>query len=1490
MYSKIIQSIMEKFVINSSSEKGRKYYDMIRIKMSSKAGKSLCYGVLYLMLTMMFTFMGTSISAQCIDPTPEILGDFSVCEGESVTYNVADFDPAHTYVFEVVSGGVIESQTGGEVNVLWDEVSGGPHILRVTETDDVCVGVAEALVTIEGDAILVCNDNLNISLASDCQLEITPDIILESPEFPDDSYEISILDENGNSIPNMLNASHLGQTLEVSVTHLCSGNKCWGDIILEDKLAPQIMCENDTLTCDEFASFVMMEPTITVDNCDDATLEFTVEDMEQPCSSPYSLIRAITWTATDASGNVSAPCTQLIHVERVTLADLTFPPNYDGLGTNPNPLSCSGNFATTDEGFPALTVTGSPGGDAGCSTIEFTFSDTSLPLCDDACAYSNSSYKVIRTFVAVDWCTGDIREETQVIKVEDIINPVVQPIADITASVNPFDCSAQVLLPSATVSDNCTAEESLTITYSTELGEIIDGVLYLEAPAKTMGGDGVEITVTVEDCCGNQGSTTFEVFLEDETPPVVVADTYETISLLPSGIATLYATSIDDGSYDNCGPVELSIKRMDNGAGLPSEDLFPPAGNDNAQFNEVVHFFCGDVGPDHTVMVQLRVCDDANMDGNFGTANDNCNIAMVEVEVQNKYAPVIQCPANMTISCTDFETIDVNDAAQMNALFGTATAVGPCNPTITVTANASNTLNCGVGFITRNFTATSSGGTDQCTQTISVVAFDDNLLTCDRISFDELNNNIYNWCAVNDGVNDDDDDLPAINLDGCDGINIAEVNVNTAGLCTTVGIQTDIDTFNYAGSSACKKYVVHYEIIDQCLFDENYVDPATGQIDPYNANNGYFEMYLEYNVVDSEPPLLACPSITLQANTCDGSTESVGIIAEDACTPQDELLFEFRVDVGGDGTIDLPGGSNWYTGNSFTGSTIGLSAIPTGNHVLYWRVDDGCGNTQTCSQNITVVPFDKAPTPYCIGGLSTAVMNTNGAVEIWAEDFDNGSQDDCGTPLTFTMIRESDAADLPNPHNNAQSALTFTCDDIPNGVSNVIELRIYVTDATGAFDYCTVTLQVEDNEANLCDDDLSVGTLSGAIFTETGTELKDVVVEINSNQAEFPKTYLTDNDGGYSFNVFLYNNYAIYASENSDYLQGISTVDILHIQKHILGLDVLTSPYKRIAADVNNDCKISGNDIIQVRKLLLGYYNNDELPANESWRFINEDETFNTVEQPCDFSEQVNLEYILNSTADHDFVAVKVGDVSGSTDNGLISEDIGTRSNNPLHFVVDNATFKAGEIISIPVYAKQFEDLRGLQFTMNLKSFQINGIEKGTLRIGKEHTNMNLAEYGTISVSYDDIKGISAQDDDLLFTVLATAIVDGELKDNMSLTNDGLISESYFTSNFNMENISMSLREGTYVYEVQADFTLLQNQPNPFSDVTNIRFELPRSGIASLKVYDIQGRLLYANSNEYAKGFNTITIRKDDLNATGELFYQLEFEGKIDTRRMILIK
>jgi len=82
---------------------------------------------------------------------------------------------------------------------------------------------------------------------------------------------------------------------------------------------------------------------------------------------------------------------------------------------------------------------------------------------------------------------------------------------------------------------------------------------------------------------------------------------------------------------------------------------------------------------------------------------------------------------------------------------------------------------------------------------------------------------------------------------------------------------------------------------------------------------------------------------------------------------------------------------------------------------------------------------------------------------------------------------------------------------------------------------------------------------------------------------------------------------------------------------------------------------------------------------------------------------------------------------------------------------------------------------------------------------------------------------------------------------------------------------------------------LYQNTPNPFRSETNIGFELPEVGVVTLTIYDATGILLLQTNNDFAKGFNNISISNDQLTA-GLLYYELVTAAHNETKKMILTK
>ena len=90
--------------------------------------------------------------------------------------------------------------------------------------------------------------------------------------------------------------------------------------------------------------------------------------------------------------------------------------------------------------------------------------------------------------------------------------------------------------------------------------------------------------------------------------------------------------------------------------------------------------------------------------------------------------------------------------------------------------------------------------------------------------------------------------------------------------------------------------------------------------------------------------------------------------------------------------------------------------------------------------------------------------------------------------------------------------------------------------------------------------------------------------------------------------------------------------------------------------------------------------------------------------------------------------------------------------------------------------------------------------------------------------------------------------------------------------------------------EVPKSYALQQNYPNPFNPTTKIRFELPKSGFVTMKLYDINGREVATLVNEeLSAGVKEYEFNASSL-ASGVYFYRLTANGFSDAKKLILAK
>jgi hypothetical protein len=85
-------------------------------------------------------------------------------------------------------------------------------------------------------------------------------------------------------------------------------------------------------------------------------------------------------------------------------------------------------------------------------------------------------------------------------------------------------------------------------------------------------------------------------------------------------------------------------------------------------------------------------------------------------------------------------------------------------------------------------------------------------------------------------------------------------------------------------------------------------------------------------------------------------------------------------------------------------------------------------------------------------------------------------------------------------------------------------------------------------------------------------------------------------------------------------------------------------------------------------------------------------------------------------------------------------------------------------------------------------------------------------------------------------------------------------------------------------------FILHQNYPNPFNPVTNIEFELPKSGVVKITLYDILGSEVDVMANEYLSAGSYKYDYDASKLSSGIYFYRLEAGEFNAVKKMILIK
>ena len=82
-------------------------------------------------------------------------------------------------------------------------------------------------------------------------------------------------------------------------------------------------------------------------------------------------------------------------------------------------------------------------------------------------------------------------------------------------------------------------------------------------------------------------------------------------------------------------------------------------------------------------------------------------------------------------------------------------------------------------------------------------------------------------------------------------------------------------------------------------------------------------------------------------------------------------------------------------------------------------------------------------------------------------------------------------------------------------------------------------------------------------------------------------------------------------------------------------------------------------------------------------------------------------------------------------------------------------------------------------------------------------------------------------------------------------------------------------------------FRLITVAPNPFSNVTKIRFYVPSAELVQLNIFDLAGRTLYEAQRTFVAGANDWHIAGSQINAKGIYFFTLRTPGGILNGKLV---
>ena len=237
----------------------------------------------------------------------------------------------------------------------------------------------------------------------------------------------------------------------------------------------------------------------------------------------------------------------------------------------------------------------------------------------------------------------------------------------------------------------------------------------------------------------------------------------------------------------------------------------------------------------------------------------------------------------------------------------------------------------------------------------------------------------------------------------------------------------------------------------------------------------------------------------------------------------------------------------------------------------------------------------------------------------------------------------------------------------------------------------------------------------------------------------------------------------------------------------------------------------------------------------------------------------------MNSSATIGFTEDAIEDRSGREELILATED---------------QVFEKGQTVAIPVLIENEFQLDALQATI-----QYDADKMTFQKIQSANMNIDDSDYAHIgpgSVTFTWMPHVDTPEGRFLFSQDTLFFLQFQIHERTSLSEALFINSTKtlaiaYDGGGNPLNVIWRIHENPHTMEVDVAyfFQLEQNQPNPFSEETTIRFYLKETMITRLEVTGVAGRKTILLNNEMEAGWHEVVLNRNQIDGNGIYFYQL---------------